>query len=374
LPLGIALSTLAWDRGFGRWRQFAPALGPLLFAGVLGAWVVLTEVAGPAEYSIWGALREHFIDRGIHGMHHKQPFWYFLERLPQSLLPWTGLVPGALVLAWRRRTAADRLVFAAALFVFFFFLISTEKRELYALPSLPAFALMAAALAAAVGGWDDQHPAAAQIRARWLYVGHGMIAALIAVVGIAVPFAAERFDEVSAALVLPLAAALVVTGCATLFFCWRARLTSAVVAPALGVGLLYLLTVTTVYPEMEEQKSARPFTLLIQEATAASREAGHRVLCYHLDNLPEHFAFHGNGFYTAETYDPGELARHLSQEAEVFAVVHGGELEPLAEDLTARLWLVAEARLARRDVLLVANFPYSDARPLGAALAGCGVD
>jgi 4-amino-4-deoxy-L-arabinose transferase-like glycosyltransferase len=368
LPLGIALAVLAWDRDLGRWRKFAPLLGPLLFAGVLGVWIVLTEVAGPAEYSVWGALREHFIDRGIHGMHHEQPFWYFLERLPQSLLPWTGLVPGALVLAWRRRMPADRLVFAAALFVFLFFSISTEKRELYALPSLPAFALMVAALTGKVAGWDEPASGDVLISRRWFFIGHGIVVALIALLGIVVPFAADRFDEVTPMLVMPLAAVLVATALATLFFCWRGRLIGSVAATAIGVALLYLLAVTTVYPAMELRKSARPFTRLVQDVTRASRNAGAPVVSYRLGNLPEHFAFHGNGFYTQEIFDPADLARHLERPVEAFAIVNADELEEFPSELESRLVVVASTRLARRNVFLVANFDHPSGRPLTDAL------
>jgi 4-amino-4-deoxy-L-arabinose transferase-like glycosyltransferase len=63
LPLGIALATLAVDREIGRWRDFAPFTGPLLFAAICGAWVAATMLWGPAEYSVWGALKEHFVCR-----------------------------------------------------------------------------------------------------------------------------------------------------------------------------------------------------------------------------------------------------------------------------------------------------------------------
>ena len=83
-------------------------------------------------------------------MHHVQPFWYYGERLPLSLLPWTGLLPGALVLAWRNRRASDGLRFAlvAMVFVVVFFSISTEKRDTCVHPD---FAAMARRMAAGIG-------------------------------------------------------------------------------------------------------------------------------------------------------------------------------------------------------------------------------
>ena len=148
LPLGIVIAVLAVERDLGALRRFAPLVGPSVFILVTGAWALAATLWGPAEYSVIGALREHFVERGMHGMHHVRPFWYYAERLPLSLLPWTGLLPGALVVAWRNRRLSTgvRLALVAAVFVVVFFSISTEKRDLYVLPALPALALMMSCL------------------------------------------------------------------------------------------------------------------------------------------------------------------------------------------------------------------------------------
>ncbi len=367
LPLGIALVVLALERDLVRWRGFAPLAGPAVFTAVAGAWVAWATLGGPSDYSVWGALREHFIDRGLHGMHHRQPWWYFLERLPQSLMPWSGLIPGALVLAWRRRGRGDRLLAAAALFVILFFSISTEKRELYALPSLPAFTLLMAALVARVATWRESEvlPPVAVDR-RWVTVGQGVIGGLLALVGLALPLAVGQLEGVPVprALLLTLAGTFATAGVATVVFSWRGRVVASIVAPASGCVAIYLLVVTLAYPAMEPVKSARPFTATIARATADSRAAGLPVVAYRLDNLPEHFAFWGGGLYTVETGDPELLRRHLERPERVWAVVHGGALEPLPPELLERLWVTDTTRLARRDVLLVANHELPGARRL----------
>lgn len=371
LPLGIALVTLATDRDLGRWRRFAPVWGPLVFAGVLGAWIALVTLAGPAEYSVWGALRDHFINRGIHGMHHRQPPWYFLEVLPAMLMPWTALVPGALVLAWRRRQAADRFLLVAALFVVAFFSISTEKRELYSLPAFPAFALLVAALVAAVCGWNE--PAAAQGESpapnrRWVTVGQGILGGLLVAVAIALPIAGRRFDEVPSGVLLTLAVVLGAAGVAALVFARRGRILAAALAPAAGMALAYLIAVAAVYPAMEPSKSARPFALRIAALTADSRAAGRPVVAYDVGNLPKAFAFYGDGLYTLDTADPAVLREHLERPDPVFAVIPGGGgVEALPADLAGRLFVVDSTVLSRREVLLVTNRPGPDTRPLLAA-------
>jgi 4-amino-4-deoxy-L-arabinose transferase-like glycosyltransferase len=357
LPLGIALCVLIADRDLGSWRRFAPLTGPLVFAAVLAAWILFATFGDDSGYSVWGALREHFVDRGIHGMHHKQPPWYFIQVLPPVLMPWTALVPGALLLAWRRRRlAGDRFLLIAALFVVTFFSISTEKRELYALPAVPAFALMAAALVGKMAGWRE--PALDPIPApgrRWVTVAQGVLGGLLVLIGLAAPFAAKQAEQLLPWMLWAFAGVLLAAGAATIWFAVKRRILPAALAPAAGLAVAYLLVAAVVYPRFEGRKSARPFALRIAEVTADSRAAGLPVLAYDLGNLPEPFAFYSDGMYTVETDDPEVLRRHLELSEEVFAVVNGASLEPLPEALRERLGVIDSTRLARRSVLLVTN-------------------
>lgn len=367
LPLGISLCVLITDRDLRSWRRFAPTSGPLLFALVLAAWVLFATYGDASDYSVWGALREHFVDRGIHGMHHKQPPWYFLEVLPPVLMPWTALLPGALVLAWRRRLPADRFLLVAALFVVAFFSISTEKRELYALPALPALALMAAALVGKVSGWRepalDVAPAPSH---RWVTVAQSVMGGLLVLIGLAVVPMADRAEEMLPWMPPVLAGLFLATGAATLWFALRRRTAVAALAPAAGFAVLYLFVATAVYPLFEPRKSARPFALRIKEVTAESRAGGMPVVAYDLGNLPEPFAYHSDGMYTVETDDPEVLRRHLEREERVFAVVNGERLEALPAALRARIGVIDSTRLSRRQVLLVTNGDHPEARPLPA--------
>ena len=358
LPLGIALVTLAADRRLGEWRRFAPALGPLLFAAVVGSWMAAATLWSGADYSVWGALREHFVDRAVHGLDHRQPPWYYLEVLPLHLLPWTGLVPGALVLAWRRRgLAGDRFLLVAALFVVAFFSISPEKRNLYALPAVPALALLVARFIDAVTA-PGSDPGTAPIGRRWLLAGQAALGGLLALVGLVVPFAARGREEAPYWMALVLAALLLATGVATLRACRRPRPLRAALAPAAGFAAGYLFVVTFVDPALEPRKSARPFSERLAAATESSRAAGHEVVAFDLANLPEAFAFYtGGAVYTVETKDPELLAEHLRQPEEVWAIVRRAGLDRLRAEVRERLAIVDEDRLSRRDVVLVTNRP-----------------
>ena len=353
LPLGIALVTLAIDRRLGSWRRFAPVTGPLLFAGVAGAWAAAATLWSAADYSVWGALREHFVDRAVHGMHHVQPPWYYLEVLPHKLLPWTGLVPGAALLAWRRRDPSDRFLLVTALFVVAFFSISTEKRDLYVLPAVPAFALLVARFVDSVSKARVGAEGAPAVGERWLLGGQVLVGGALALAGAALPLVARGRDEAPYWTALVLGSVLLATGALTLVACRRRRFLRAALAPAAGFAAGYLFAASFLYPALEPRKSARAFSLTIAEATAESRAAGHDVVAFDLANLPEAFAFHGDGLYTVETKDPEVLIEHLRQPQESWAVVHRPGLDRLPAGVRERLEVVAEDRLSRRDVILV---------------------
>jgi len=356
LPLGVALITLAFDREIGRWRDFAPLTGPLLFAAICGAWVVATMIWGPAEYSVWGALKEHFIDRGIHGMHHAQPWWYYAKVLPPQLLPWTFLVPGALVLAWRRRDRMDRFLLVTVIFVVLFFSISTEKRTLYVLPAFPAFALVTARFVGTVLGWDE----APTMSRRWLTVGQSFFAGILILLGAVAPFAVQRVEEVPVWVVYVLAAVLLVTGLSTLWAAVKRDLFAAAVIPGAGFAAAFVFVAIVVYPLANPFKSSREFAEVIAEETAVSRAEGHDVVAFDLGNLPVHYAFYTNGIYTVETKRIEDLVRHLDQDDPVFAVVNAKRLDELPPTIRERIEIVATTHASRRDVALISNRPFSN--------------
>ena len=357
LPLGIVIVFLAVERDLGSLRRFAPLLGPLVFVLVTGAWAMAATLWGPADYSVIGALREHFVERGMHGMHHVQPFWYYSERLPLSLLPWTGLLPGALVVAWRNRRHSEglRLSLVAAVFVLVFFSISTEKRDLYVLPAFPAIALMMAVLVGRFSGWREGFEDAATPDRKWVTVGQAIVGGLFALVAVAVPFVSGRVEYLPGWMVYLLGGVLLVTGVAVLATAVRGRVFDSVVATAGGMAVLYLLATAFVYPAMEPRKSSRTFALETKKITAESRAEGHRVVAWRAGNIPTAVAFYSDGLYTVETDDVDVLARHLRQDALVYAIVRTDQIDEVPADVRESLTVLHEQRLSRKDLALVAN-------------------
>jgi 4-amino-4-deoxy-L-arabinose transferase-like glycosyltransferase len=349
IPLGVALVTLAADRNLRAWRRFAPLTGPVAFLGIVATWMAVATIGGHGEYSVWGAFQKHVLDRAVHGMHHKQAFWYYARVIPAQLVPWTALAPAAIVLAFKRRDAGDRFLLAWAAFVVIFFSIPVEKRDLYVLPAYPAFAILAARLVEALeaGG--------AAVPRRFATIPQGILSAFVFLLGVAIPFVIGRTGFVSTRTSLLPALALALTGAVSLTLILRGRLRGAVTATIAGITVAYLATATLVFPVLNPIKSARGFAERLAALSADSRSAGHTVVAFDVGNLPQALALYSNGLYTNETSDPAVLERHLAQEARVFAVVNATDLDRLSADARGRLVVLHQERLAGRPVVLVVN-------------------
>jgi 4-amino-4-deoxy-L-arabinose transferase-like glycosyltransferase len=357
LPLGIALLTLAFDRDLGAWRSFAPWGGPLSFLGIVGAWIVLATVAGHGEYSVWGAFEKHVLSRAIHGLHHRQPPWYYVEILPIQLLPWGGLLPGALLLAWKdRRERSARLLLVWALFVVLLFSISTEKRDLYVLPAYPAFALLFGRLIVMLrGGRGELAAGASTVHRRFVTVPLALTGGVFALAGLGLPFAARRFTEFPVAPALVLAAALLLGGIAIVAATVKWGVRGSAISTTAAACVVYLAAAGAVFPALNPLRSARAFAAEVKDLSAASRAAGDPVLAYRIGNLPQAIAFYTGGLYTRETEDPAELTSHLMREREVFALADRSELDLLPPAARHRIVVLRSADLASRNVVLVSN-------------------
>ena len=273
IPAGIALTVLAFDRDLGAWKRFAPWTGVLVFVAIVASWIALATIGGHGEYSVWAAFEKHVLSRAVHGMHHKQPPWYYLTVLPVQLLPWSALVPGAILLAWRRRSDAnERFLLIHALFVCAFFSIWTEKRDLYVLPAYPAFALLLSRLLVAA---EDS---VSGVDRRWITFPFVATGVLLILAGVALPLAVRRTVPALGVPWLPPALALAATGIATLVAvrAWRPPVTARTLA--IGMGAVYLAIVTWVYPRFDASKSARALGEKIREVAGPAHANGDPVL------------------------------------------------------------------------------------------------
>jgi len=350
IPVGIALTVLAFDRDLGAWKRFAPWTGPLVFIVIVASWMAFATLGGHGAYSVWGAFEKHVLNRAIHGMHHKQPPWYYLTVLPAQLLPWSALVPGALVYAWRRRgDANDRFLLVHALFVCVFFSIWTEKRDLYVLPAYPAFALLLSRMLVAA---ED---GAGRLDMRWISFPFVMTGVLLLLTSIALPIAVARAVPALGVPWLPTSLALAGSGIATLVAVLRRRPAVTARTLAIGMGLVYLATVTWVYPRFDAIKSARAVGVRLREVAGPAKDGGAEIVAAGLGNVVQGIAFYSDGVYTRVLDDPGALAAQLADDRTTYAVLDSESFANLPEAVRARLTVSGRFEMSRLEVLIVAK-------------------
>lgn len=156
--LGLLLPGLIlvlWHLSRKEWLRIIQ-LVPLSLISVL---IFLPWVAGTAQTMGWENILMEFYEQnfarfesGFRG--HAQPFWYYLKNFWIDFMPWSWLVPVALI--WTVKSGLlknERVQLLCWWFgTFFVFLsIAETKRQLYMLPAFPAVALLLAPWLATIG-------------------------------------------------------------------------------------------------------------------------------------------------------------------------------------------------------------------------------
>ena len=332
VPLGIVLATLAWDRDLRSLREFAPIAGPLAFFAIVAAWIAGEAAFGEPGYSVVSAARVHVLDRALEGMHHRQPFWYYARVLPVHTFPWAFVLPGAVLLAWRRRALPEeRLALLWAVFPVLFFSIWTEKRDLYILPAYPAFAIL---LGRFFEDQLDPGVAGPGVGRRWLTWGLWATVALLAIVGAAAVISPQRLATAARFAGRAVGWTLLAGSAVAAFALTRRRGRLAAGAIGTGVGAAYLAAAVWLFPALNGVKSVRPFAEQVAAHTAAARAAGERVVAYRLRNVPEAMAFYGGGLYTVEVGSSEALAEAVRCGA--FVASDDARFASIPEDLRER--------------------------------------
>ncbi len=348
LPVGVAFFTLLADRRLREWRRFAPFLGPLAFVLVVALWAAPAMLL-PQDYSLIGALKTHFFNRALHGMHHKNPFYYYAGAIGLQFLPWSPLLPGALLLAWRRRRdPADRLLLVWVVFIVLFFTLSGERRDLYVLPAYPALALLVARLGTHLTAPDGER----RIGAGWVLWPQLAVGALFLAAAAFAPQAAKKELATLARPALAVSATLVAAGLALVVAALRRRPAAVFAATAGGMALLYVTVATVLLPPLDATKSARAFSLAVRDRTAAYRAAGGRVMAFRTSNVPEAISFY-SAVYTLEEGEENALERFLGGTQPAYAISDRHFVDELPAAVRAGLTVEASANLARMELVLV---------------------
>ncbi len=170
-PVGFlvpALVHLVSARASGQRGALRRSLAPVnvaVFVAVVLPWFVAVSLRVP-EFPTYGIVYENLSRFTSSSFARNQPPWFYGMILGAGALPWSLLVPGGILLAWRTRalhTPLDRMCIVWSIVVVAFFSVSKSKQPAYVLSvCLPLAVLVARLLDAAIS-----RPRGAAARQAW---------------------------------------------------------------------------------------------------------------------------------------------------------------------------------------------------------------
>jgi hypothetical protein len=151
-PVGFlipALVLFVFHRVEGRrgvWKRFFAPLNLLAFFGVTLPWFIGLSLQHP-DFPYYGLIEESFHRFTTTTFHRSQPFYFYALIVAGLFLPWSFILPEAVVAAWKNKklmTSADRLCIVWALVVVIFFSLSKSKLPGYILTVTVACGILVA--------------------------------------------------------------------------------------------------------------------------------------------------------------------------------------------------------------------------------------
>ncbi|MGO8765852.1 MAG: glycosyltransferase family 39 protein [Limisphaerales bacterium] len=153
-PVGFlvpGLVLLLFHRVQGRrgvWKRFFAPLNLLVFFGVVLPWFIALSLAHK-DFAYYGIIEESFHRFTTTEFHRSKPFYFFGIIVVGMFLPWSFLLPEAVVAAWKsrgHRARADVLCMVWAVTVVIFFSLSKSKMPGYILSATVACGILVARL------------------------------------------------------------------------------------------------------------------------------------------------------------------------------------------------------------------------------------
>ncbi|HEV8630909.1 MAG TPA: glycosyltransferase family 39 protein [Thermoanaerobaculia bacterium] len=258
-PLLAIVAFLLWNGERGELRRLRFGRGLLLVLAVVLCWLVPAGIAGGRAYLDQIVLRQN-VTRYANPWHHFAPWYYYLTVIPPELLPWSFLLPTALVagrgLGGRPRQGF-RLALCWALVTLVFFSVSPAKRDVYVLTLYPALALL-------VGSALDRLATLWPAWRRWATVPFALLAGFVLLLVVALPIAGRgRVEAVPLGgdrfvwLLTTSLCALLLGAAAAWWVAHHGRLARAAGFLALGMAAFELVLAFVLLPRMDAYKSAR---------------------------------------------------------------------------------------------------------------------
>ncbi len=263
-PVGLALpglailSLLVATRKWRELREMHLVSGFFLVTAILTPWLLLLHLNGEDQWVHDFILIHNVQNYALEPLGHVRPFYYYVVNLPADFLPWTLLIPGALIFyyPWRDHLRDPATLALACWFgvIFVFFSVSKSKIAYYLLPLLPAVALFAGSYLRALASASELRGAHWRCSAIFLYI----FGAALLLSGVALPFVTRHFEQGLIGWAIPLAAFLTVGGVSTIFLLLRKRILPCFWTLAGTIVCMVVFSAISLVPYLNKYKSPRP--------------------------------------------------------------------------------------------------------------------
>ncbi len=275
-PLLSVLVFLGVTRDRGELKRLRLGTGLAIWAAIVLAWLgpaVWRAGTGYLYEMIFTQNLTRFVDPGSTPVMsgHIKPWYYYLGVLPIDFLPWSALLPTAIVAGWRELEGEKRAGFTFALCwavtTIVFFSLSPAKRTVYVLTMYPALALLVGAGLSRLGADPRRYRP-------WLVWPLGLLVALATAALFGLPVAAARvpaaapLGEDLPEILAGMVAALLLGTTAGLLAARRGRTTLAAGSLAAGAAVLGLAFALVIVPRLDVVKSVRPLATILKEQMA----------------------------------------------------------------------------------------------------------
>ena len=264
LPAFAAVILIVTSRRWTEIREMRLPSGFLILCAFVAPWLWLLHLNGEDRWLrdfIWIHNIQNF---ALDPIGHVQPFYYYAWNLPIDFLPWTVLVPGALVFfrPWKDKLdyGPTRALLAWFAAVFIFFSFSRSKIAYYLLPLLPSVALFVGCYTTALLRTADS-PVSEWPRAA---AGFYLLPGIFAGAGIAAPMVVWKIGSDLLWAVLPPAGVLIAGSVAVVVFLRRKNLACCLMSSWAILLAVSLIASTRVLPLLNRYKSPRPIGWTVQ--------------------------------------------------------------------------------------------------------------
>jgi 4-amino-4-deoxy-L-arabinose transferase-like glycosyltransferase len=146
IPAVVLVVLAIIDRRRGMFGRMCSPLNLIVFLAIVLTWFLPVGLRRP-DYPHYIIIEESLQRFATSKFNRPGPFYYYLPVIAGFFLPWSALLPEAIVAGWRARARAlpaDRLFAVAAIVVVLFFSASHSKLPQYILPAVVALGVLVA--------------------------------------------------------------------------------------------------------------------------------------------------------------------------------------------------------------------------------------